>query len=467
MRLFITCQSRFSSLLLSDRHLATRRIFSSAALLTLVHLSVRFASMAKDLLLASKFGTSEQMDAFLIAFVVPAYFISVLGSTFAWALLPTYISVRDREGEEAASRFAGHLLVLVTLFLTGIVCAMIWLSASWLPLVAGQLTPDGFHAACRLSKILTVTVVASGASALLGSILNAERRILLPAMATVFAPMATIAAVFFTTNSRSIDTVAWGLAFGFCFETAILAICCGHWKLIRWPNGILLDSRISHVLKQYAPLFFGAVLMSSSAVIDQSMAASIGPGSVSSLNYGNKIVALIVSVIGLSIGATISPHYAQIAVSGRWLELRRTFQTHLTLLIICSVPIAIVLALSAHTIVSCLYQRGEFNAQSTNLVAQVQAAYALQIPFHLAGLLGGRVLSVLGYNRAHLWVCSWSVIINIAGNYLFRRWLGLPGIALSTSIVYISSSIIIYAMLLRRLNSLESSKSKSSVISQI
>ena len=61
--------------------------------------------------------------------------------------------------------------------------------------------------------------------------------------------------------------------------------------------------------------------MSSSLVIDQSMAASLGSGSVSVLNYGNKIVALVLGMVAVSLSTVLFPRFSRLIAEGRMTDL--------------------------------------------------------------------------------------------------------------------------------------------------
>ena len=74
----------------------------------------------------------------------------------------------------------------------------------------------------------------------------------------------------------------------------------------------------------------------------------------------------------------------------------------------------------------------------------MQALYFLQLPFYLVGILGVRLLSALGHNRTLLAISAVNVVTNLAGDWLLMKWLGLPGIALSTSLVYAGSAALIW-----------------------
>jgi putative peptidoglycan lipid II flippase len=65
----------------------------------------------------------------------------------------------------------------------------------------------------------------------------------------------------------------------------------------------------------------------------------------------------------------------------------------------------------------------------------MQAA-ALQIPVFVLGILFVRLNSALNQNYVLAIIATTSVFANVVLNRLFLKWIGLPGIALSTACVY-------------------------------
>src|SRR5262249_56111424 len=77
------------------------------------------------------------------------------------------------------------------------------------------------------------------------------------------------------------------------------------------------------VLRQYAPMIAGSSIMSSTGLVDQSMAAMLGPGSVSMLNYGNKISAVVVSLGAMAVSTAVLPQFSRMPPPRHWPAVRQ------------------------------------------------------------------------------------------------------------------------------------------------
>ena len=205
-------------------------------------------------------------------------------------------------------------------------------------------------------------------------------------------------------------------------------------------------------LKQYLPMVAGALLMSGTTVIGQSMASMLEPGSVAALTYGNKMVAFALGIGNVALGTAVFPHFARMTSVGDWSGIRHTLKTYVRLILLIVLPFTALLIYLSGAIVQVVFERGAFTAQDTALVARTQAFYLLQTPFHVIGILGVRLLSALGCNQNLMVISAANLVVNVAGNFVLMSVMGVEGISLSTSIVYAFSMTLIFLVLRSTLN---------------
>src|SRR4029078_7629041 len=81
-----------------------RRIFSAMMTVGVMNSVVMLVSSFRDLVVAHQFGVGDNLDAFLVAYLLPATAVSVVAGSLNAALIPTLIQVREQEGKEASQR---------------------------------------------------------------------------------------------------------------------------------------------------------------------------------------------------------------------------------------------------------------------------------------------------------------------------------------------------------------------------
>jgi putative peptidoglycan lipid II flippase len=72
-------------------------------------------------------------------------------------------------------------------------------------------------------------------------------------------------------------------------------------------------------------------------------------------------------------------------------------------------------------------------------------------------MIGVRLLSALAKNSALMALSAINLLVNIIGNYVLMQFLGVAGIALSTSIVYAISTGMIFLLVAIQLRKAEAS----------
>jgi putative peptidoglycan lipid II flippase len=193
----------------------------------------------------------------------------------------------------------------------------------------------------------------------------------------------------------------------------------------------------------------GSFLMGSTSLVEQSMAAMLGPGSVSALAYGSKVTALLLGIGSVAVSTAVLPHFSRMVTRGDWSGVRHTLLTYARLIVLITLPLTVVLIYFSEPVVRLLFQRGAFTEADTQLVAWVQALHTLQIPVFVLGILIVRLISALQANRILMWGAGINLLFNIAATYLLMKWLGVAGIALSTSLMYLLSTSFLLYMALR------------------
>jgi putative peptidoglycan lipid II flippase len=421
-----------------DARIAQRpSVLSSATMLGAATVLAKLAALAKDWLVARQLGAGDELDAYLIAFLIPSYAVVVLAQSFSSAFVPTYVRVWQRDGLAPAQQLTSRLLASGTLLLA-VVTVILMAVAGWLlPLVGIGFDAEKLALTRRLFYPLALVVVVSGISAMLAAVLIAHERFAAVAIAPVAIPLVTLLVFGAFGDRYGTYALAGGTLAGFVVELGVLGLAAWRLGLLPTPRFRAPEGETRHVVSQYLPLVLGAVLMSSSLVVDQTMAASLGRGQVSVLSYGGKIVAVVLTAVAVSLSTVLFPRFSRMIAAGRFDELRRTFGWYARMIVLASIPGVALLALFSEPLVRLIFERGAFTPQTTAAVNGVQLWLLLQIPFYVVNMLGARVLSAMDGNHTVLAIGALNLVVNVTGNLVLMRWFGVDGIAMSTSLVYV------------------------------
>ncbi|MBA3707469.1 MAG: polysaccharide biosynthesis C-terminal domain-containing protein [Planctomycetes bacterium] len=400
-------------------------------------------------MVARQFGRSDDLDAFLIALVVPMTLVGVIAGAFQAAFAPAYARVRERVGDRAGQALVANALGLSLALLLAMALAL-GLAEFWLigPLTTG-FSPAKRELALSLSWRLVPWVPLAGASLVVSGILNASHRFAVGALAPALTPAVVAVAILCATNADAC-VLADATVAGAAGELVVVWITLRRTGLGVIPQ-LRVDEGSREFLRMVVPALAAGVIMRGTTLVNQVMAASFDSGSVAALSYAARIVAFPTSIAVLALSTALLPNLSELAAAGRFAELHEVTRRVLVRSLALTVPIALGLALFARPVVAAFFEHGRFTANDTEVVTLMLRCFAAQVPFYVADILAMRALSALGRNRLLPIVAVVDLAVNVMGNLIFGRLFGPCGIALATSLVYAVSSCVMWLLFRRAL----------------
>lgn len=414
-------------------------------------LVARLTDTARELIVANQFGVSDAVDAFVIAFLVPKFVMTVVADSFSVALLPVYFRVRDQDGLAAADR----LVRRATLTLLGLLVVLAGLLALVGPILLGWLAssfdPEKLQLTESMYRLLLPTFVVSGCSRIWSNVANASGRFAVAALAPSVVPLLGITFFLAEVDRLGIRALAIGTLIGFLVEALIQA---ANVRRTRPPSSAaapVVAASLRPVLSQYGAVAAVGALMASTILVDQAVAASLGSGSVAELAFGSRVSMFLIGVGAVALSTTLFPRFSQMAAARQWGDLLRAQAVSTKLILTVTVPLTLALVLLSGPLVRLLFQHGAFQSGQADGVAVVQALYLLQLPFYLLSTVGVRMANALSLNRQLLPIVIGNIVVNLVGDLVLSRFIGVAGIALSTSLVYLFSCAAVFVVVRRNL----------------
>jgi putative peptidoglycan lipid II flippase len=425
-------------------------VFGNAATVGALTSAAKLAGAAKVMVMARFFGTSDALDAFLIAFLLPAFLSDVVGGSFTPSLVPLLVRTQSENGVEAARRLTGGAL---TFALTAMLAAAAALgfTGRWLLALAGSsFSAEKLHLATALFFGLLFWLPMSACIATWRAVLNANGFFALAAIGPLATPLASIVLLYTFAERYGVAVLCVGTVGGVAVECLLLALAVrrmGYPIRPMWCDW--MTPRLRSLRLQYLPLAASAIISSACVIVDQSVAGRLGPGRVSALVYGNKLVAVLLAVVASAAGTAVLPAFSRFAAAREWKLLRRSVLVYGGAVTLLIAPLTVVLIIGSGPIVRALYEHGAFRAAAAQLVTEVQRFALLQAPFAMLLAIATRLTSALSANRLLVWMGTAALIADIVLDVVFSRWMGVAGIALATPCVQFVSLCVLVALLRR------------------
>lgn len=428
---------------------AGRGLLTTMLTVGVLTLLVKFVAAGKEVVVARQLGAGDAVDAFVVAFSLPAVTMHIIATSFNSALIPSYVEVRERAGRAAAERLFSAVMfwsVGLLLLASALLAALFPLV---LPFLASSFSPEKLAFTRLLFWTLLPIVTVTGLAINWTAVLNAEGQFTLPAAAPIITSVVVVALLLFPSRAWGVLGLAVGTLVGAALEAVLIGGYLRRQGFSLRPRRQSMDAALRQVMRQYAPLAASAVVFSGMGIIDQAVAARLGSGSVAALNYGSKIVTVIGSVATTAVSTSALPHFSRLVAGGDWRGVRGDLKFYTLLILLALLPLSLLVVHFSLPLIRVGFQRGAFTAQDAALVSRVQTCFALQIPFYTLGMMYLRLISALKMNGQIFLVFSGSVAVNLALDLLFARWFGVAGIALSTTMVTVASATAFFLFLLR------------------
>jgi putative peptidoglycan lipid II flippase len=417
---------------------------TAAAIVGLFTFLSQIGGFAKELTVAAWFGTGDALDAFLIALLVPTFIVNILAGSLSASFLPTFIQVYRKQGAVGAQKILSKVIGWFSFFCLILSLLFIVLIPFYLPVLCSGFSFEKAELTKRILYFLVPIIFLKGLSSICAGVLNALENFALAAFLPILGPLAAIILILTSASSLGIYALVFGILVGFGLETVIIGGAIYKRKFSLQPRLMGFDPDMKMIIGQFLPVVAGAMIMGSTELVDKGMAAALASGSVASLNYGNKIIAAVLTLATTAIGTAVMPYFSRMVADKEWKNIRRIVKFYFGIIFSFGIPAALILYWLSEPIVATVFQRGSFTAEDTTIVSSVQAFFAFQIPFYVAGMVIVRLISALRANHILMWGAIINLAVNIGLNIVFINFMGLKGIALSTSFVYLVAFIYLF-----------------------
>lgn len=421
--------------------------------------------LIRQILVSNAFGTSAEIDAFNAAARLPDLLFSlVAGGALASAFIPTYSGFLTREDKAGAWHLASAVGNLVTIILT-VTSALAALFAPQVVryiiyiLVPNQ-DPSQIGLTAELLRIMLLSPVIFGISGLLMGILNAHQVFLLPALAPTMYWLGMIFGVLFLVPEWGIHGLAWGVVIGAVMHLGIQLPALRRLGGDYFATIGLRFPAVREVGRLMAPRLLGVAVVQLNFLVNTILASAQPEGSLTAITLAWAVMTMPQVVIAQSIAIAALPTFCNQFDRGQLLELRASLAGTLRGLIFLALPASLGLILLRRPIVALLFQRGEFDAHSTELVAWALLWYA-------AGLVGHSVVEILSRafyamhdTRTPVFIGAAAMSLNLAFSFAFAAlflrigWAPHGGLALANSAATALEMTGLLVLMRRRLNGL-------------
>lgn len=403
----------------------------------LVSLFSNSISFLIPIYIAYEYSVSKQTDVFFLSFNI----IVFLGTIFSGAVRSVSIPyIKERlvsrlELQSFISSVMRYISRFLACFLGLVAIVCYWLFAS---------TNDDLYLYLLLSlPIAFLTVV----NAFCYGILNSFDQFYLAELSPVFRAIVIIVTVFFFSNTFGIISVIIGYNLGELAKFFHLFLVIKIKNKLNIFSRTFISTDISSFLRQGAYQVFSVSLAASSPLIDRAVASFLIVGSISLIDYGDRIF-VVFNVLLNSFLIILTSKWAKEVLEKKFSLLR--FKQILLVLFGITFSLAVIIYFSKSLIIDVLYSK---------LTESEKETVAIILFLNTFGFIFSSVNQAI--HRASMAIKSTDimvitavikVVLNIVLNVILAAYWGVIGIIVSTVIVHLVGLIVNYFLFIRRFN---------------
>lgn len=407
-------------------------------------LASRLLGFARDSLIAALLGTGAVADAFLAAFQLVNVVRRLLSEgALNAALIPAWLRVRDRDGEEAASAFAGRVLGTVS---AALIAISIGIAVAMPPIIMiiapGFVGSPSLDLAVENARLMLPYLAFAGPVTVLMGLLNAQGRFALTAFSPLLFNIALIATIAAMLWHADASLAAWMLA-------ATVGIA-GLLQLL-----MLLSQRSAHLAtplrasfdKEMRGFFAKAIpgMIASSGpqwlIVAGAIIASATPSAVSWLYFANRLIELPLGIVGVAMGTVLVPELTRAVGNGNRDAVAHAESRALELAAGLALPATLGLTVLAEPIVRLLFEHGAFGAEDSAATAHALMWLALGLPAHVLIKALSPAFFARGDTMTPLLATTKGFVVAIALAVVLGHFFGASGIAASIAAGAWSSAV--------------------------
>ncbi len=433
------------------RLLRRQSVAQAAVFLSVVTLLSKFVGFARDAIVAHNWGATGLTDAFLIGMMVPSVLLGIVSTGLSTIIVPWYIAHRKEDPARARELVNQVTFVWGIAFLAASLLVVAF-APQLVHLFAPSFTDFRYDVAVKVTRLLVPMGFFNVMTGLVTGLSQAEGQFLIPLLSNVFGNVLMVGCLIFFASPLGIQSYSLGQT-----VMSVIGFAPVLWFLVR-RRGFFRHFDMRHVdwraIGSFATLLVPLVISggggSLNTVVDRWFASHLSQGSVSALDYSNRLWNLPLALAATPIVTAVFPWFSSMAVDG---TLLATFEDRVRktvgLMIYIMTPCIAGLVILAQPIVRLLFERGAFDSSATSLTAACVQMYCLGLIGQALFPVFHRVFYSFKDTRTPLIVGVVMIAINAVTDWLFGRWFGAAGIALSTTAA-VTVGAIMDALLIRR-----------------
>jgi putative peptidoglycan lipid II flippase len=444
-----------------------RQIAKNSTLMGSGTLLSRVFGFIRDILIASFFGTSVGLEAFLVSFRLPNLFRSIFAEGFSDSVATPVLSSyrKDKEKILAIGQdltcILSFFLLLFTLF--GIIFAKYFVML----LAPGFIAQTyKFNLAVSFSQITFFYLFLIGLTSNFISILYAYKRFFIPAISPIFLNFCFIGGILLFGRVLGVKVLVFSVLVGGVCQLlfAFSAVYRRGFRLKCNLIKALANNQIIKMFKLFVGRLFSSLIYHLTVFVDtvfSSLTFIVGQGAIASIYYANRLIQFPFAIVILSLSRVVMVDLSFYHKEKDLKKFKEILVFSFQNLIFFILPITMIFLFVPRGIISVVFGRGEFDLYSLNITSSVLFFYSFGLLFFCGIKLMVNTFYALADTKTPAKSAGLALLVNIVLSGILIFPLGVGGVALGSSLAAIFNFCLLFYLLKKKIGTIPWQDTKS------
>jgi putative peptidoglycan lipid II flippase len=429
------------------------RVARNTAIFSVLTGVSRVVGLLREVVFAGYFGTTGFASAFALAYQVPNYIAQLFAqSALSAAFVPVFTDLLQKGRRTEAVRLASTLFWIMLIGLGAITAVFVLAAGIVMPLFIGSSFSHQLNElTIGLSRVLFPVILLLGLNGLLVGVLQSYDHFTIPALSpAVWNIVIIVLLVVLAPHYHGEDKI-YAFAIGILAATVVQVLLAfaalGRIDFRLRVHIDWRDPRIRQVFTLMLPVMLGLGIVNLDQLINAAFGSLVSEHAPSAINNAFRIYMLPQGVFSVAVATVLFPTLSRMASGREPAAMRRAVGSGMRQINLLLIPAAAFMVVLPTPIVRLVFQRGEFNAQSTHLVSIALFWFAFSLPFGGLNLLLTRTFFAVQRPWIPTRLAAMNIVVDIIVSIALYKPLGIAGLIIGT----ITANVVMTGLQFHRL----------------
>lgn len=415
----------------------------------------KILSLLKDVALSWKYGAGVITDSYAVVSVLPNILFGGVAAAFTTNYIAIYGKMHDKR-ENSILLFTNCIMLIIGILSLAMSLLVFCFPNIFVKLFASGFKEEALSISVRLVKISACSVAFLGLSSILQGLLQAKEKF----WAIAFINIPSYLCILFSiicSNENKLYILGLGLGLAYFFDLIwawMFAKKAGfklEWLEIDSFRIVSQEIRLFFIM--VLPSFLSLIISDLNVIVDKTVASLLESGTVSVLDYANKVSGIIFALIANPIAKIIFPKFALMNndnVEQRNLQIASLYDNVSNKILLIVIPASVGVFVLACPLVKLLFMRGAFGVREVELTANALKAYIMSGVAISIRLILEKIYFANCDTKTPMINSLINLCINIVLNILLVRMWGYIGLAIATTLSAFISLVLFYCGIKQR-----------------